>query len=84
MSSRTLLPLILGMLIGLALATLTRFDVLHAQQANVFASPARCSVTLAFGPLRGMWDSWLVFEDGKGTLRAIDDRCRVRQVIDRP
>ena len=84
MAARTSLLLIVGISIGFALASLTTSDILHAQQAAAFAPPSRCSVTLAYGPLRGMWESWLVFEDGKGTLRAIDDRCRVRQVIDRP
>ena len=42
-----------------------------------------CNVSPAFGAFKGVWESWLVFEDGAGTLRSVDDSCEVRQTIRR-
>ena len=42
-----------------------------------------CTVARNFGTVKTTWDNQLVFESASGTIRLIDDRCRVRQIIQR-
>lgn len=46
-------------------------------------SPRSCTVARNFGTVKTMWDNQLVFESSTGTIRLVDDRCRVRQIIQR-
>ena len=41
-----------------------------------------CSIARNFGTVKAAWDEWLVFENEQnGTIRLVDDRCRVRQIM---
>ena len=46
-------------------------------------TPKSCTVGRNFGTVKTTWDNQLVFESASGTIRLIDDRCRVRQIIQR-
>jgi hypothetical protein len=55
-----------------------------ARPASVNAQPHDCNISRSFGTFRAVTaESWLLFEDESGTLRAIDYGCRVQRVIDR-
>ena len=43
-----------------------------------------CNISKSFGTLKAVTaESWLLFEDETGTLRAVDYGCRVERVINR-
>jgi hypothetical protein len=46
------------------------------------AQPHSCNVSKALGTFRAVTaESWLLFEDETGTLRAVDYGCQVQRVI---
>ena len=48
------------------------------------AQPRDCNVSKAFGTFRVVTaESWLLFEDEGGTLRAVDFSCHLQRVISR-
>ena len=56
----------------------------RARPAPVNASPVDCNISKAFGTFKAVTaESWLLFEDETGTLRAVDYGCRVQRVIKR-
>jgi hypothetical protein len=46
-------------------------------------TPKSCTVARNIGTVKTTWDNQLVFESPTGTIRLVDDRCRVRQIIQR-
>jgi hypothetical protein len=55
-----------------------------ARTASVSAEPHDCNISKSFGTFKAVTaESWLVFEDETGTLRAIDYGCRVQRVFNR-
>jgi hypothetical protein len=46
-------------------------------------TPKSCTVPRNFGLVKTTWDNQLVFESSTGMIRLVDDRCRVRQIIQR-
>jgi len=51
---------------------------------SVNAQPRDCNVSKSFGTFKAVTaESWLLFEDETGTLRAVDYGCRVQRVINR-
>jgi hypothetical protein len=66
-----------GVLLGYVVASGVR-------PAPVNAQPIDCGVSKAFGTFRAVSaESWLIFEDEKGTLRAVDYGCKVQRVFSR-
>lgn len=55
-----------------------------AGPASVNANPDDCTISKSFGPFKAVTaESWLLFEDETGTLRAVDYGCRVQRVFKR-
>ena len=55
-----------------------------AGPASVNAQPHDCNISRSFGTFKAVTaESWLLFEDETGTLRAVDYGCRVQRVINR-
>jgi len=55
-----------------------------ARLASVNANPDDCNISKSFGTFRAVTaESWLLFEDETGTLRAVDYGCRVQRVFNR-
>jgi hypothetical protein len=51
---------------------------------SVNAQPRDCNIAKSFGTFKAVTaESWLLFEDETGTLRAVDYGCRVQRVINR-
>jgi hypothetical protein len=47
-------------------------------------NPDDCNISKSFGTFKAVTpESWLLFEDETGTLRAVDYGCRVQRVIKR-
>ena len=46
-------------------------------------NPKSCTIARNFGSVKTTWDNQLVLESVNGTIRLIDDRCRVKQIIQR-
>ena len=46
-------------------------------------TPKTCTIARNFGSVKATWDNQSVLESVNGTIRLIDDRCRVRQIIQR-
>ena len=64
----------ISMLMGFSAAV---WDPLHAQDGA-----KSCSIARNFGTVKAVWGDRLVFEnDQSGTIRVVDERCRVRQII---
>ena len=52
--------------------------------ASVNADPDDCNISKSFGTFKAATaESWLLFEDETGTLRAVDYGCRVKRVFKR-
>ena len=52
--------------------------------ATVNAQQRDCTISRSFGTFKAVTaESWLLFEDQSGTLRAVDYGCRVQRVINR-
>lgn len=67
--------------VGIALGTGV---VAGTRVAAVSAAPRDCSVAKSLGTFRAVTsESWLLFEDETGTLRAVDYSCQVQRVISR-
>jgi hypothetical protein len=55
-----------------------------ARPAPVNAQPHDCDISRSFGTFKAVTaESWLLFEDETGTLRAVDYGCRVQRVFNR-
>ena len=55
-----------------------------ARPAAVSTQPHECNVPRAFGTFKAVSaESWLLFEDEGGTLRALDYGCHIQRVISR-
>jgi hypothetical protein len=55
-----------------------------ARPVSLNASPDDCNISKSFGTFKAVTaESWLLFEDETGTLRAVDYGCRVQRVIKR-
>ena len=55
-----------------------------ARPPSVNANPDDCNISKSFGTFKAVTaESWLLFEDETGTLRAVDYGCRVQRVINR-
>jgi hypothetical protein len=55
-----------------------------AGPASVHANPDDCTISKSFGTFKAVTaESWLLFEDETGTLRAVDYGCRVQRVFQR-
>jgi len=55
-----------------------------ARAASVNANSGDCNISKSFGTFKAVTaESWLLFEDETGTLRAEDYGCRVQRVINR-
>jgi len=58
--------------------------VSRAKPVGISAQPHDCNVSTAFGTFRAVTaESWLLFEDEGGTLRAVDLSCHLQRVISR-
>jgi hypothetical protein len=74
-----------GVAIALCVGVLLGFGVTsRARLAAVSAQPHTCNISRALGTFRAVTaESWLLFEDENGTLRAVDYGCQVQRVISR-
>ena len=66
---------IIGIAIGFSAAI---WNPVQAQD-----TPKSCTIARNFGLVKATWDNQLVLESPTGTIRLVDDRCRVRQIIQR-
>ena len=66
-----------GVVLGLGFTSGSRL-------AAADAGGSRCSVSKTAGPLRAVTsEGWLVFEDDQGTVRVVDNTCKVKRSIGR-
>ena len=74
-----------GFVIALCVGVLLGYGAtLAARHAPVNAQPRDCSISKAIGAFRAVTaESWLLFEDEGGTLRAVDYGCHVQKVFNR-
>ena len=55
-----------------------------ARPASVNATSNDCNISKSVGTFKAVTaESWLLFEDETGTLRAVDYACRVQRVFKR-
>jgi hypothetical protein len=75
----------IGIAIALCVGILMVFGVTtRARPASVNASSEDCNISKSFGTFKAVAaESWLLFEDETGTLRAVDYGCRVQRVFKR-
>ena len=70
--------------IALCLGILSGYAVISARAVPIGDQSHACDVSKAFGMFRAVTsESWLVFEDKDGTLRAVDYGCHLQRVINR-
>jgi hypothetical protein len=74
-----------GIVIALCVAVLLGFGAAAGTNAApVSTRPYDCNVSKTFGTFKAVTaESWLLFEDEAGTLRAVDYGCHVQRVINR-
>ena len=74
----------MGVAIALCVGVLLAGVTFAARSNSVSAQPHDCNISRSFGTFKAVTaESWLLFEDETGTLRAVDYGCRVRRVIKR-
>jgi len=75
----------MGVAIALCVGVLLASGVTFAARPpSVNAQPHDCNISRSFGTFKAVTDeSWLLFEDETGTLRAVDYGCRVQRVFNR-
>ena len=75
----------MGVAIALCVGVLLVSGVTFAARpASVNAQPHDCNVSKSFGTFKAVTEeSWLLFEDEAGTLRAVDYGCHVQRVFNR-
>ena len=75
----------IGIAIALCVGALIVSSVtIGARPAPVNANPVDCTIAKSFGTLKAVTaESWLLFEDETGTLRAVDYGCSVKRLIKR-
>jgi hypothetical protein len=71
--------------VALCVAVLLGSSVMSgARPASVNAQPHDCNISTSFGTFKAVTaESWLLFEDGTGTLRAVDYGCHLQRVFNR-
>jgi hypothetical protein len=74
-----------AVVIALCVGVLLGYGVTSgAKPAAVSTQPHECKVAKALGAFKAVSsESWLLFEDEGGTLRAVDYGCHVQRVISR-
>ena len=73
-----------GVAISLCIGILSGFAVASARAVPIGDQSHGCDVSKAFGMFRAVTsESWLLFEDKDGTLRAVDYGCHLQRVITR-
>src|SRR5258705_7407121 len=75
----------MGVAIPLCVGVLLVSGVTFAARPNpVNAQPHDCNISRSFGTFKAVTaESWLLFEDEIGILRAVDYGCRVQRVFNR-
>ena len=75
----------MGVAIPLCVGVLLVSGVTFAAKPNsVNAQPHDCNISRSFGTFKAVTaESWLLFEDETGTLRAVDYGCGVQRVFKR-
>jgi hypothetical protein len=74
----------ISMAIALCGALMVSGVTTGARPASVNPNPDDCNISKSFGTFKAVTaESWLLFEDEIGTLRAVDYGCRVQKVIKR-
>jgi hypothetical protein len=76
----------MGVAIALCVGVLLLSGVTFAARPNSVNAPPHgdCNISRSFGTSKAVTaESWLLFEDETGTLRAVDYGCRVQRVINR-
>jgi len=74
----------MGVAIALCVGVLWVGVTFAARPGSVNAQPHDCNISRSFGTFKAVTaESWLLFEDATGTLRAVDYGCRVQRVINR-
>ena len=76
----------IGIAIALSVGVLFLSGVVPGARTarTVSAEPHDCNISKSFGTFKAVTsESWLVFEDEAGTLRAVDYGCRVQRVFNR-
>jgi hypothetical protein len=72
------------LIVALGAGVLLIYAVTSGGGASVSAQPHDCNVSKVFGAFRTVTaESWLLFEDEGGTLRAVDYGCHVQRVFNR-
>jgi hypothetical protein len=73
-----------GVAISLCIGILSGYAVTSARAVPIGGQSHDCEVSKAFGTLRAVTsESWLLFEDKDGTLRAVDYGCHLQRVLNR-
>lgn len=73
-----------GVAISLFIGILSGYAVTSARAVPIGEQSHNCDVSKAFGMFRAVTsESWLLFEDKDGTLRAVDYGCHLQRVINR-
>jgi hypothetical protein len=73
-----------GVAILLFIGILSGYAVTSARAVPIGEQSHDCDVSKAFGMFRAVTsESWLLFEDKDGTLRAVDYGCHLQRVINR-
>jgi hypothetical protein len=75
----------MGVAIALSVGVLFLSGVMPgARTASLNAEPHDCNISKSFGTIKAVTtESWLIFEDEAGTLRAVDYGCHVQRVFNR-
>lgn len=75
----------MGVIVALCVGVLLGYGVtIGARPAPSNAQPHNCNISKSFGTFKAVTDeSWLLFEDDSGTLRAVDYGCQVQRVFSR-
>ena len=74
----------MGVAIALGVGVLLAGVTFVARPSSVSAQPHDCNISRSFGTFKAVTaESWLLFEDETGTLRAVDYGCRVQRVFTR-
>ena len=73
-----------GVAISLCIGILSGYAVRSARAVPIGDQSHGCNVSKALGMFRAVTsESWLLFEDQDGTLRAVDYGCHLQRVINR-
>jgi len=74
----------MGVAVALCVGVLLVSGATFVARATVNAQQTDCNISRSFGTFKAVTaESWLLFEDAGGTLRAVDYGCHVQRVINR-